>query len=410
LNKNNIKIPELLSPAGNPEKLRYAVNYGCDAVYLGLKRYGMRATADNFTPDELREAIAFAHSRGVKVYLTLNTMPRDDDLAGLSRMLDEIADINPDAFIVADFGVAETIKAKRPDAVLHISTQVSTMNSQSCMFWYRYGAKRVVLARELSLKQIKQIRESIPDELELEAFVHGSMCVAYSGRCLMSNYFTSRDANLGLCTQPCRWTYSIVEEKRPHLPLDVEVDKSTGTQIFSSRDLCMIEHIGALVDAGIDSLKIEGRIRSAYYTAAVTNTYRMALNDYKIDPTSPVNHQYLAELGAVSHREYDTGFFFGSPLDDSKICRVNEYVKEKAFLATVEEYNAENGLALCRQRNKMHLGEAAMLLSPGCISRQAQVDKLFDEQMEPITSTPHPGMLFYAAVGEVKAGDIIRAV
>ena len=409
MNKNYIKIPELLSPAGNIEKLRYAINYGCDAVYLGLKRFGMRATADNFTAEELREAIEFAKNRGVKVYLTFNTSPRDNELESFAQMLDEIVDITPDAFIVADIGVAETIKNKRPDATLHISTQVSTMNSESCKFWYRYGAKRIVLARELSLTQIKQIRDSVPENLELEAFIHGSMCVAYSGRCLMSNYLTSRDANNGLCTQPCRWSYTVLEEKRPDIPLDIKVDSSFGTQIFSSRDLCMIEHIGNLIEAGIDSFKIEGRIKSAYYTAAVTNVYRMALNDYQKNPTAPINPQYLQELGAVSHREYDTGFFFGSPLDDSKICKVNEYVKEKAFLATVESYDSKKGMALCRQRNKMQCGETAMLLSPGLVARKVIVNSIYNDNMEPITSTPHPGMLFYTDIGEVKAGDIIRA-
>lgn len=409
MNKNKIKVPELLSPAGNPEKLKYAINYGCDAVYLGLKRFGMRATADNFSNDELRFAIESAHSKGVRVYLTLNTMPRDNELASLSSVLDDIADINIDAFIVADIGVAELIKRKRPDATLHISTQVSTMNSHSCLFWHKYGAKRIVLSRELTLKQIKKIRDSVPEELELETFVHGSMCVAYSGRCLMSNYFTSRDANNGMCTQPCRWSYTIREEKRPDLPLTVEVDSALGTQIFSSRDLCMLEHISDLIEAGIDSLKIEGRIKSAFYTATVTNAYRMAINDYKANPQSPVNPQYLVELGAVSHREYDTGFFFGSPLDDSKICKVNEYVKERAFLATVEQFDTKKGLALCRQRNKMQLGETAMLLSPGFVAQKVQISALYNEEMEPISSTPHPAMMFYADIGEAKVGDILRA-
>lgn len=406
MNKN-IKLPELLSPAGNLEKLKYAVIYGSDAVYLGMKSFGMRAAADNFSPEDLAEGLKFAHSRNVKVYVTLNTMPRDFDFSRLADTLDEISGLPVDAFIVADIGVAELIKQKRPDAVLHISTQVSTMNSASCNFWHKYGAKRVVLARELSLEEIKNIRENIPAELELEAFVHGAMCVAYSGRCLMSNYYTSRDANNGSCTQPCRWSYNVTEEKRPDLPLEVSV-AGDGTHVFSSRDLCMIEHIKELVDSGIDSLKIEGRMKSAYYTACVTNAYRMALRDYATNPDAPFDKRYLDEIGGVSHRDYDTGFYFGSPIEDPKICRVNEYIKDKAFLATVEAYDSETGLSLCKQRNKMRLGDAVMLLKPGKVASETAIKRLYDVEMNEITSTPHPGMLFYADVGETKIGDIIR--
>ena len=404
---NSIKLPELLSPAGNLEKLKYAVNYGCDAVYLGMKSFGMRAAADNFSPEDLAEGLDFAHSKGVKVYLTLNTMPRDFEFNGLAETLNEISGLPVDAFIIADIGVAELIKQKRPEAELHISTQVSTMNSSSCIFWHKYGAKRVVFSRELSLEEIKIIRQNTPKELELEAFVHGAMCVAYSGRCLMSNYYTSRDANRGRCTQPCRWSYNVTEEKRPELPLEVSV-AGDGTHIFSSRDLCMIEHIKELAEAGIDSLKIEGRMKSAYYTAAVTNAYRMALRDYAENPDAPLNKRYLDEIGGVSHRDYDTGFFFGSPIDDPKICRVNEYIKDKAFLATVEAYDPKTGLSLCKQKNKMLAGEAVMLLKPGKVAEEAVIQKLFDSEMNEITSTPHPGMLFYTDVGKTSQGDIIR--
>lgn len=397
--------PEILSPAGNLEKLKYAVNYGCDAVYLALKSFGMRAAADNFTFDELKEGIDYAHARGKKVYVTLNIMPRDDSFCDLESILEQMKTITPDAVIVSDPGVIRTIRRIFPELEIHLSTQTSTVNSESCLFWYEQGIKRVVLARELTLEEIKEIRKNIPEDMELEVFVHGAMCVSYSGRCLLSNYFTSRDANSGKCAQPCRWKYYVTEEKRPDVPLDVE-QHAEGTYIFSSKDMCMIRHLSELIEAGVSSLKIEGRMKSAYYTAVITNAYKMALDDVKAG--KEFNEKNYEEVCSVSRREYDTGYFFDRPEENAQICKTNEYIREKAFLATVESYDEKTGLCLCLQRNKLSIGDNIQLLSPNHHGKDVEITELFDENMEPILSTPHPQMLFYARLGEAKKGDIIR--
>lgn len=400
----NNKI-EILSPAGNLEKLKYAVNYGADAVYLALKSFGMRAAADNFTFDELREGIEYAHSKGVKVYVTLNIMPRDKDFDLLREMLETMKTITPDAVIVSDAGVIRMIRTVFPELEIHLSTQTSTVNSYTCNFWYELGIKRIVLARELSLEEIKEIRKNIPSDMELEVFVHGAMCVSYSGRCLLSNYFTRRDANSGKCAQPCRWKYYVSEEKRPDIPLTVEQHEE-GTYLFSSKDMCMLRHLKELKEAGVSSLKIEGRMKSAYYTAVITNAYRMALDDVEND--RPFNEKHYDEVCSVSRREYDTGYFFDSPNENAQICQTNEYIREKAFLATVEDYIEATGLCVCMQRNKMTLGDKVQLLSPNAVGRDISIEALYDMDMQPIESTPHPQMLFYAKIGKAKKGDIIR--
>lgn len=400
----NNKI-EILSPAGNLEKLKYAVNYGADAVYLALKSFGMRAAADNFTFDELKEGIAYAHSYGAKVYVTLNIMPRDKDFEALREILETMKTITPDAVIVSDPGVVRMIKTVFPELEIHLSTQTSTVNSYSCNFWYDLGIKRIVLARELSLKEIKEIRKNIPDDMELEVFVHGAMCVSYSGRCLLSNYFTGRDANSGKCAQPCRWKYFVTEEKRPDIPLNIE-QHAEGTYLFSSKDMCMLRHLKELKEAGVSSLKIEGRMKSAYYTAVITNAYNMALKNVEND--LPFDERHYDEVCSVSRREYGTGYFFDSPIENAQICKTNEYIREKAFLATVEEYCEDTGLSLCLQRNKMSLGDQAQLLSPNSIGVDIVIEALYDIDMNPIESTPHPQMLFYAKIGRTKKGDIIR--
>lgn len=400
----NNKI-EILSPAGNLEKLKYAVNYGADAVYLALKSFGMRAAADNFTFDELREGIEYAHSKGVKVYVTLNIMPRDKDFDLLREILETMKTITPDAVIVSDAGVIRMIRTVFPELEIHLSTQTSTVNSYTCNFWYELGIKRIVLARELSLEEIKEIRKNIPSDMELEVFVHGAMCVSYSGRCLLSNYFTRRDANSGKCAQPCRWKYYVSEEKRPDIPLTVEQHEE-GTYLFSSKDMCMLRHLKELKEAGVSSLKIEGRMKSAYYTAVITNAYRMALDDVEND--RPFNEKHYDEVCSVSRREYDTGYFFDSPNENAQICQTNEYIREKAFLATVEDYIEATGLCVCMQRNKMTLGDKVQLLSPNAVGRDVSIEALYDMDMQPIESTPHPQMLFYAKIGKAKKGDIIR--
>lgn len=403
MNKAN-RRPELLSPAGNLEKLRYAVNYGADAVYCALERFGMRASAGNFKPDELREGIAYAHSKGAKVYLTLNTMPREHELGALKEMCPMLADIAPDAFIISDPGVLDIIKNGVPGAVIHLSTQATTVNSAAINFWSRAGVSRVVLARELSLAEIREIRANIPPETELECFVHGAMCVSYSGRCLLSNYYTGRNANSGACAQPCRWKYVLKEDKRGETAY-TEQDEN-GTYIFSSRDMRMIEHIGDLVGAGIDSFKLEGRMKSAYYTAAITNAYRIAIDDYFAG--KPLDVRCIAETDSVSHREYGTGYFYSSPDTDANIVIQNEYIADRPFLATVTEFFPEKGLAKCYQRNKMCVGRQANLLSPGGFGRDFVIGGMFDLDMNPIDSTPHAGMEFYIKLENAFSGDIIR--
>ncbi|MBQ8324731.1 MAG: U32 family peptidase [Clostridia bacterium] len=404
---NNRKKPEILSPAGNPEKLRFAVDYGADAVYCALERFGMRRAADNFTKESLASAIAYAHEKGKKVYLTVNVMPHEGEFGDLPRFIAEADELKPDAYIVSDPGVMDCIKANAKDPERHLSTQASTVNAAACRFWHRQGVKRIVLARELSLAEIKAIRKNIPKELELEAFVHGAMCVSYSGRCLLSNYFAGRDANGGACAQPCRWKYYVHEEKRPQDVISAEQD-AYGTYLFSSKDLCMIDHIGELAEASLDSLKIEGRVKSAYYTAAVTNAYRMALDDYY--DGKPFNPAYMAEVESVSHREYATGYFYGNPHENANIVGNNVYLKDRAFLAVVKDYNPETGLALCEQFNKMQIGDKANLLSPGTTGRDITVTELFDKDGNPIGDTKHPRMPFYLRVENAKAGDLIRGL
>lgn len=405
--------PEILSPAGNFEKMRAAIRYGADAVYLAGQVFGMRAAADNFSIEEMSEAVKYAHDRGVKVYLTLNTMPREHEYPALREYLEALSDIPLDAMIIADVGVLNLVKEMLPAMEIHISTQANATSAAACLAWYKLGAKRVVLARELTLAEIKAIRANIPDELELECFIHGSMCVSYSGRCLLSNHMIGRDANRGMCAQPCRWNYTIrqyeiKEEKRPDCKMPVE-EINGETFIMASKDTCTIEHIPELCEAGINSFKIEGRMKSAYYTAVVTNVYKMALDsyysgNYSYDPA------WYTELESVSHREYNTGYYFTDSHTDANLASNNGYIKDKAYLAVVLSYDKESGLAKFGQRNKMCVGDPAELLSPGKIGRELILKELYDENMNPIESTPHPYMTFYARVDfDVLEGDILRA-
>ena len=401
---NNRKRPELLSPAGNLEKLKYAINYGADAVYCALDRFGMRASAGNLSLSELQEGLDYAHARDARLYLTLNTMPRDSELANLREYARELAKITPDAFIISDPGVMDIIKEEIPNAELHLSTQASTVNSAAVKFWGRYGVKRVVLARELSLEEIKRLKSEIPSDMEIECFIHGAMCISYSGRCLMSNYYTGRNANGGACAQPCRWKYFLREEK--HGETAYAEQYGDGTYVFSSRDMRMIEHINDLVDAGIDSLKIEGRMKSAYYTAAITNAYKIALDDYF--DRKPFDERCLRETESVSHREYGTGYFYSLPSENANVVDENEYIADRPFLATVTEYDSEKRLAKCIQRNKMSVGEGANLLTPGSFGRDIVIGRMYDAEMNPIEATPHAKMEFYLELDDAKSGDIIR--
>ena len=399
----DIKRPELLSPAGNYEKLTYAVNYGADAVYCALDRFGMRASAGNFSKEEFVRGVEYAHGKGVKVYCTMNTMPRDNDFAELPEYIKAVAQAGTDAFIVSDPGVIDTIFDNVNDPVIHLSTQSSVVNSASVKFWHRVGVKRIVLARELSLAEIKEIRNNVP-EIELECFVHGAMCVSYSGRCLLSNYYNGRDANAGRCAQPCRWKYHLVEDKNGYTS-EAEQDEN-GTYVFSSKDMRMIDHIAELAEAGIDSFKLEGRMKSAYYTAAITNAYKIAINDHFAG--KPFDKRCLDETESVSHREYDTGYYFSSPSENANTVKANEYISDRPFLCTVTEYDPERKLAKCYQRNKQSVGEKANILSPGGFGRDFVIEEMFDTEMNPITSTPHAGMEFYLRIGGAKPMDIIR--
>ncbi len=410
--------PEILSPAGNFEKLRFAVLYGADAVYVAGKDFGMRSASENFTNDELIAAVAYCHARGVKLYITVNVMPREHELPELIGYLSFLNDaVKPDALIVADMGVTALAKKHAPDLALHISTQCSTVNSEACRLYQSLGASRIVLSRELTLTEIRRIRDNIPPELELEAFVHGAMCVSYSGRCLLSNFFTGRDANHGRCAQPCRWEYfegekyaEIFEKKRPDEKIAL-VEHERGTFLFSSKDTCMIEHIPELVEAGINSFKIEGRVKSAYYTAITANVYKTELTRYLADPGHYVfDERQLYELSGVSHREYGTGYYFDDCMRNAQISSEGGYIREKAFLATVEEVDSAHGTVLLCQRNKACEGDACELVSPGKPSVPFVLRNLRDPDGGKIDSAPHPQMLYRAdMVCPMQVGDIIRS-
>ena len=414
-------MPELLSPAGNFEKLKAAIRYGADAVYLAGRRFGMRSAADNFTDEELFEAARYVHERGKKLYLTLNTLPHGDEYPALRAFLSRIAGAGMDGVIAADLGVISLVREMLPDVEIHISTQASIISPQAALAYAALGARRLVLARELTLSEIAQIREALPPEVELEAFVHGSMCVSYSGRCLLSHALTGRDANRGACTQPCRWNYTITEEKRPESPFPIE-ENELGSFIMSSKDMCTIAHIPQLIGAGIDSFKIEGRMKSAYYTAVVTNAYRIAIDAYLADPEHYVfDPALMRELESVSHREYCTGFYFDDPMENPQLTTIPGYIREKAYLATAapEALALPAGLApvseegvLCPfvQRNKICRGDAAELLSPGRLGVSVTIRQLYDEQGTPIESAPHPYQKFFTRLPfPVSEGDILRA-
>ena len=399
---------ELLSPAGNFEKLKAAVHYGADAVYLAGKMFGMRAFADCFTVEELNEACEYCHARGKKVYLTLNTMPHPDEYPQLEKYLKDIAGIPLDAYIIADLGVLSLVKKISPDKDIHISTQASVVSAAGANMYGTLGAKRIVLSRELSFDEIRAIRRDTDPDIELEAFIHGAMCISYSGRCLISNHFTGRDANRGACAQPCRWVYNISEEKRPEMPLTMEQGQD-GTFLFGSKDLCMIEHIPELCESGITSFKIEGRMKSVYYAAITANCYRMAIDSYLRDKENyKFDRGLLSELESVSHREYDTGFYFERPIEDAKVASTVGYLKSKAYLADCIDY--KDGIGTFIQKNKLSVGENVEVISPGKTGVGFKVEAMYDMDGNAIESCPHPYMQFKMPVPfEIKPGDIIRA-
>lgn len=399
-------IPELLAPAGNADCFMAAVRYGADAVYLGGKDFGMRAGSANFDLEELAGAVKTAHSLNKKVYLTCNTTPTGEEIDALPDYLTKAAKCGIDALIVGDIGVLGLAKRYTPGVPLHISTQAGVMNHATATEFFHMGAERVVLARELSLDQIKEIREQTPPELSLEAFVHGAMCMSFSGRCLLSSYLTGRDANRGQCAQPCRWEYRLVEEKRPgeYYPI---VEDEQGSYILNAKDLCMIEHIDKLAAAGIDSLKIEGRAKSFYYVGVVTNAYRMALDLYGNDREHYKCPEWLIdEVNKVSHREYSTGFYFGLP-QNSQITENGGYIRQYDVVCTVDRW--ESGIAYCTQRGKFSVDESVEVLSPGMKPITLSVHWMKNEAGEEIRSAPHPMMkLSFPCDTEVPPGSLVR--
>lgn len=400
--------PELLIPASSLEVLKTAVIFGADAVYIGGEAFGLRAKAKNFTMDEMREGIAFAHEHDVKVYVTANILAHNYDLAGVRTYFEELREIKPDGLIIADPAIFEIAGEVCPEIERHISTQANNTNYGTFNFWYKQGATRVVTARELSLEEIKEIRANIPEDMEIETFVHGAMCISYSGRCLLSNYMVGRDANQGACTHPCRWKYSIVEETRPGEYYPV-FENERGTYIFNSKDLCMIEHIPELVESGVDSLKIEGRMKTALYVATVARTYRKAIDDYKQDPELYKKNMpwYLDQISNCTYRQFTTGFFFGKPNEDSQIYDSNTYVKEYTYLGIIGE--EKEGTYRIEQRNKFSVGETIEVMKPNGDNVEVTVKRILTEDGVEQESAPHPKQVLYVDLGiEVDKYDLLR--
>jgi len=400
--------PELLIPASSLEVLKTAVIFGADAVYIGGEAFGLRAKAKNFTMDEMREGIAFAHEHDVKVYVTANILAHNYDLAGVRQYFKELKEIKPDGLIIADPAIFEIAGEVCPEIERHISTQANNTNYGTFNFWYKQGATRVVTARELSLEEIKEIRANIPEDMEIETFVHGAMCISYSGRCLLSNYMVGRDANQGACTHPCRWKYSIVEETRPGEYYPV-FENERGTYIFNSKDLCMIEHIPELIESGVDSLKIEGRMKTALYVATVARTYRKAIDDYKKDPELYKKNMpwYLDQISNCTYRQFTTGFFFGKPSEDSQIYDSNTYVKEYTYLGIIGE--EKDGTYRIEQRNKFSVGETIEVMKPNGDNVEVMVKRILTEDGVEQESAPHPKQVLYVDLGiEVDKYDLLR--
>lgn len=400
--------PELLIPASSLEVLKTAVIFGADAVYIGGEAFGLRAKAKNFSLDDMREGIAFAHEHNVKVYVTANILAHNYDLAGVREYFKELKEIKPDGLIIADPAIFEIAGEICPEIERHISTQANNTNYGTFNFWYKQGATRVVTARELSLEEIKEIRANIPEDMEIETFVHGAMCISYSGRCLLSNYLVGRDANQGACTHPCRWKYSIVEETRPGEVMPV-FENERGTYIFNSKDLCMIEHIPELIEAGVDSLKIEGRMKTALYVATVARTYRKAIDDYKKDPELYKQNMpwYMDQISNCTYRQFTTGFFFGKPNEESQIYDNNTYVKEYTYLGIIGE--ERDGTYRIEQRNKFSVGETIEVMKPNGDNVEVVVKRILTEDGVEQESAPHPKQVLYVDLGiEVDKYDILR--
>ena len=407
--EDSMRNTELLIPAGSLDVLKTAVIYGADAVYLGGEAFGLRAKAHNFSMEEMKEGIAFAHSRGVNVYVTANILAHNRDMDQVEGYFEELRAAGPDALIISDPGVFMAARRVLPDVDIHISTQANNTNYGTYEFWHGLGAKRVVSARELSLKEIGEIRRRIPDDMEIETFVHGAMCISYSGRCLLSNYFTGRDANQGACTHPCRWKYALVEETRPGEYMPV-YENDRGTFIFNSKDLCMVEHIPELVEAGIDSFKVEGRMKTALYVATVARAYRRAIDDWKTGrEVFEGNLQwYKEEIGKCTNREFTTGFFFGKPGSDDHIYKNSTYVKNYTYLGTVESTD-HRGCVKIEQKNKFSVGETIEVMKPDGRNLEAVVREIRSEDGVVQMSAPHARQTVYVDLGQIlEEFDILR--
>lgn len=385
-----MKKIELLAPAGDLEKLKMAISYGADAVYLGGEAFGLRKASKNFSLETISEGVSFAHDRGKKVYVTLNIIPHPKDLQGLEEYVTQLYNIDIDAVIVSDPGMFSIIKKTIPDLEVHMSTQASITNAETINFWHNLGADRVVLARELSLEEISDIRTNIDEDMELETFVHGAMCISYSGRCLLSNYMTGRDANMGDCSHACRYKYNLVEEKRPgeYFPIFEDED---GTFIMNSKDLSMIEYIPDLIKAGINSFKIEGRVKSSFYVATVIRSYRMAIDDYYKDPENyKFNEEYLAEIKKASHRDFTTGFYFGKPTEEAQVYESSTYIRGYDFVGMVLDYDEETKIATVEQRNRMFVGDEIEVFGPKEKYFTQKIEMMWDDKGQEIEVAPHP--------------------
>lgn len=404
-----MKKVELLAPAGNLEKLKYALIYGADAVYMGGKKLGLRASADNFTLEEMREGVEFAHKLGRRVYLTLNIFAHNEDFEGSEEYIREAASTGIDAVLISDPGVLSIVKEVAPELEVHLSTQANNTNYRSAAFWHSLGVKRVVLARELSFDEIREIRAKTPETLDFECFVHGAMCISYSGRCLLSNYMAGRDANRGECAHACRWKYHLVEEKRPGEYMPVYEDDK-GTYIYNSKDLCMIGHIDELIEAGISSLKIEGRMKSAYYVATVVKAYRDAIDAYYRDPENYIyDPSLLNEVNKASHREYTTGFFYSKPGPNEQIYNSSSYIREYDFIGVVLEYDKETKIAKIEQRNRMFKGDKIEVMNPEGPYFTQDIKWMKNEDGEEIEVAPNAQMIVYMPMEqEVAPYTILR--
>lgn len=400
---------ELLAPAGDLNKLKTAIEYGADAVYLGGEAFGLRKASKNFSIDDMKAGIEYAHDREKKIHVTLNIIPHNQDMVGLEEYVDQLYQMGVDALIVADPGMFMKVKNRHPDFPIHISTQGSVTNSSTVKFWQELGAERVVMARELSLEEIRAIIQDVQGKIEIETFAHGAMCMSYSGRCLLSNYMTGRDANMGDCAQPCRYKYHLVEEKRPGEYFPIE-EHDEGTFIMNSKDLCMIEHIDDLIQAGISSLKIEGRVKSEYYLATVIRSYRMAIDKYYENPQNfHVDPSWLSEIKKVSHRDFTTGFFYNKANESSQVYETNSYIRGYDFVGLVKEYDKERQIATIEQRNRVFNGEEVEIFGPGTDFFTQKIENMTDEKGNPIDVANHAQELFKIKVRkEVAPGYFVR--